>query len=72
MTAPTSRQQELHSWMVQYQLANSMPPTLREICEAFGFASTNTAADHLRLMEPKGLVKRHRGKARGWVAVESA
>lgn len=73
MAKPTARQQEVLSWMLQYQLAHDgMPPSLREICEAFGWASTNTAVDHMRLMEKKGLVKHYTKRARGWVALESA
>jgi len=70
MTEPTSRQMELLAFMREYQTANGMPPSLREICEAFNWASTNTPVCHLRLLLRKGLVRQHANKARGWVALE--
>lgn len=74
MTSPTARQLELHQFMILYQHEHSMPPTLREICEAFGWSSTNSAKEHLRYLEQKGLVKHVKGKkcglARGYVAIQ--
>jgi repressor LexA len=70
MTTPTARQLELHSWCIEYQKANSMPPTLREIADAFGWASMNSALCHLRMLRTKGLVKHHPKLSRGWVALD--
>jgi repressor LexA len=70
MSDPTSRQMEVLGFMRMYQVANSMPPTLREIADAFGWASMNSALCHLRMLRTKGLVKHHPKLSRGWVALE--
>jgi repressor LexA len=41
------------------------PPTLREICERFGYRSTNGAHDHLVALERKGYIERDQAVARG-------
>lgn len=43
------------------------PPTVRELCDAFGLASTNAIADHVRALERKGLVTRNPKTARSLV-----
>lgn len=70
-SAPTAKQRDIYSWMCAYQVTYSMPPTMREICDAFGFASTNAANDHLRALEKKGLVVHRPKLCRGWLAVQS-
>lgn len=66
---PTERQLELHRFMLAYQAEHGMPPTLREIAEAFGFASVTAAHAHMVLMAKKGLVKHRPKTARGWLAL---
>lgn len=34
------------------------PPTVREICDQFGFASPRSASDHLKALEKKGYIYR--------------
>jgi len=34
------------------------PPTIREICDHFGFASPRSASDHLKALEKKGYIHR--------------
>lgn len=34
------------------------PPTIREICDRFGFASPRSASDHLKALEKKGYIHR--------------
>lgn len=41
------------------------PPTLAEICEAFGFSVRATAAQHLKAIEQKGYIERVPGISRG-------
>ncbi len=41
------------------------PPTLRELCEEFGWSSTGTARDHIRALVRKGLLEAAQGRARG-------
>lgn len=40
------------------------PPTVREVCEALGFASTNAAAEQLERLRRLGLVQWEAGRAR--------
>lgn len=65
----TARQDEIHTWMMQYQEDHGMPPSLREIAEAFDIRSTNAVSDHLRALERKGRASHREGIARGWRAV---
>ena len=46
-----------------------VPPTRRELCEAFGWASTNAAASHLKALERKGYIQRLGMKARGIIVL---
>ncbi|MBT9557876.1 MAG: hypothetical protein IV100_17705 [Myxococcales bacterium] len=49
----TDRQREfLHH--VESLWTDDGPPTVRQLCEAAGFISTNAVADHLRQLEKKG------------------
>lgn len=66
MTA-TRKQLAVVAFLRRYQRDNGMPPSLREMCAAFGWASTNTATTHLQALERQGLVRHREGKARGWV-----
>lgn len=63
----TERQQELLAYILDSIRGSGRPPTVREICRAFGYRSTGTARDHLRALETKGHLKRLRGKSRGLV-----
>jgi len=63
----TPRQQRLLTYILDSIRSSGRPPTVREICRAFGYRSTGTARDHLRALEAKGHLKRLRGKSRGLV-----
>jgi len=65
--ALTSRQEKLLAYILDSIRTTGRPPTVREICRAFGFRSTGTARDHLRALEHKGHLKKHRGQSRGLV-----
>jgi SOS-response transcriptional repressor LexA len=69
---PTQRQLELHAYMLTFQLAHGMPPTVRELANAFGIKSTNAASDHLRALVKKGLVRHRPNVARAFLALEVA
>jgi repressor LexA len=64
----TDRQLEVLEFLRRYQREHGMPPTTREICDEFGFASTNSAACHLRSLEKLGFVTHRPMIARGWIA----
>lgn len=64
----TDRQLEVLEFMRAYQREHGMPPTTREICAEFAFASTNSAACHLRSLAKLGHVMHRPNIARGWIA----
>jgi repressor LexA len=63
----TPLQQKLLTFITTNIRGSGRPPTIREICGAFGYRSTGTARDHLRALEVKGHLKKLPGKARGLV-----
>lgn len=64
MTTLTKRQQEVLDFVRDTVQRDGTSPTLREICEHFGFASPKAAADHLRALERKGALARQARRAR--------
>lgn len=52
----TQRQREVLEWIYGHESAR-LPWTIRGMCEAFGWASTHAAVDHLLALEKKGLLK---------------
>jgi SOS-response transcriptional repressor LexA len=67
MTDVTDRQFEVLTFMRRYLADNRMPPTVREICVEFGWASGNAALEHLKALLRKGEVTHRPGIARGWI-----
>jgi repressor LexA len=47
------------------------PPTLRELCNATGMASTNGAADHIKALVRRGLLTQGRMLSRALALTES-
>jgi SOS-response transcriptional repressor LexA len=65
VTTPlTARQREILLLVERRLQATGCAPTIRELCAALGFASTNSAADHLRAIHRKGYVVLPNGRAR--------
>jgi repressor LexA len=52
----TNVQAKILKYLQQFANSGEPMPTLREICKAFGWASTATARDHLRALAVKGKV----------------
>src|SRR3989442_13137776 len=50
---------------VRDRLASGRPPTVREVMEAFGFRSPQTAREHLEALLEAGRLKKEPGVARG-------
>ena len=67
----TSRQREVLDFILESIRDRGYPPTILEICEAFGISSTNGANDHLLALERKGYIERL-PKARGIHVTETA
>lgn len=62
--AITDRQREVYDWVVGFCESRGYSPTIRELCKAFKFASTNAAANHLRRLEQAGLLTWSRRQSR--------
>lgn len=54
----TPRQAKVLEWIKHFIARERMPPTVREIGTAFGFASTRSVFDYLNALERKGYLKR--------------
>jgi len=67
----TNRQREILDYIIQCVRDRGMPPTIAEIGEEFGIASTNGVNDHLVALEKKGFIERS-SKARGIIITEKA
>lgn len=63
--APTSTQLEILRFVRDHLARAGYPPSVREIQRAFGFASPNAAAKHLRALAAQGLVELPAHTARG-------
>ena len=63
----TPRQQKLLTYILDSIRGSGRPPTVREICSAFGYRSTGTARDHLKALQTKGHLKKLAGKSRGLI-----
>jgi len=60
----TARQSEILNYLRDSIDSRGLPPTIREIGEAFGIRSTKGVEDHLAALERKGFIRRERGKSR--------
>ncbi len=52
--------------LVRDRLLAGLPPTVREVQEAFGFRSVQTAREHLEGLVAEGRLSKEGGKARGY------
>jgi repressor LexA len=64
-TPPGQTRAKVFRW-VQERLTRGSPPTVREVQEAFGFASPRTAVEHLEALVEEGRLAKTPGKARGY------
>jgi repressor LexA len=61
----TQAQRRVFRFIEEEMAASGIPPTLRTIQKAFGFASINSVQTHVSALVAKGFLKRDDGKARG-------
>jgi len=61
----TKRQREFYDFIVERIREDGYPPTIREIMDAFGIASTNGVRTTLFALEKKGYIRRHPMRSRG-------
>ncbi|UOE92755.1 transcriptional repressor LexA [Alkalihalobacillus sp. LMS39] len=64
MSKLTKRQQEILDFIKSQVQAKGYPPSVREIGEAVGLASSSTVHGHLSRLEKKGLIRRDPTKPR--------
>ncbi|HRC85276.1 MAG TPA: repressor LexA, partial [Thermoanaerobaculia bacterium] len=61
----TERQKEILEFIEEFHSRKGIAPTLREICERFGYSSYGTPYKHLKLLSEKGYLKRDWNQKRG-------
>lgn len=61
----SNKQGQVLTFLMDFDAQYGFPPTIRELCDHFGFKSLNTAHFHLRSLERKGYIQIHPGKGRG-------
>jgi repressor LexA len=66
-TTLTEAQEATLAFMVRHQETHQRPPSLREMCEEFGFASHTAALKHVQALARKGFVTQT-GDGRTWAA----
>jgi repressor LexA len=67
----TERQRDILNFIREFQKAQGVAPTHREICDHFGFSSYGTVYKHLSLLQKKGLIRRDWNQKRGVELVEN-
>lgn len=67
---PSERQRAVYDFIVSYQDQNECSPSVREIAEALGLASTNTVAHHINGLVEKGLLSKRENVARNLTVVD--
>lgn len=60
----TKRQEEIYAFLENFIYNNGYPPSVREIGEALGLASSSTVHGHLDRLEKKGFIRRDPTKPR--------
>ena len=63
---PAGQTRERIYQFVRDRLLGGFPPTVREVKEAFGFRSVQTAREHLEALVTEGRLAKEAGKARGY------
>jgi len=58
------KEQKILDYVTEYVKKNGFPPSIREVCRAFGFASPRAGQKYLEALEDKGYIQRN-NKSRG-------
>lgn len=66
----TDRQREILAGIAGYSLQHGFPPTVRELCTAFGYSSPNAINQQLNALQRKGYISRRNRTARGIVILK--
>jgi len=68
----TERQREVLDFIRSFALQNSYPPSVRDIGEAVGLASTSSVHAHLNTLEEKGFIRRDGSSARAIIVLDDS
>jgi len=63
---PAGQTREQVFRFIRDRLLKGLPPTVREVQDAFGFRSVQTARQHLELLVKEGRLTKEKGKARSY------
>ncbi|HBE9082245.1 LexA family protein [Serratia fonticola] len=63
----TKRQSQVLTFIREFTRVNRLPPTQREVADAIGCSSVNSATTHLRALVKKGVISIRPGSSRGIV-----
>lgn len=69
---PPGRSRERVYRFVRERLLRGRPPTVREVQEAMGFRSPQSAQKHLQKLVEEGRLRQREGESRGWTLPRSA
>lgn len=61
----TRQQMVVLNFIKDFKHEHEMPPTRQEMCDYFGWSSTNSAKDHLMALESKRHIELLKGTSRG-------
>jgi repressor LexA len=67
----TSKARQVFEFIYRYGKEHGFPPTVRDICDGFGLASTNGARYYLDILERDGYIKRNPRISRGTEITEA-
>jgi repressor LexA len=68
----TTTERKVLTALTDYVQANGYPPSVRELGDAVGIASTSSVAHVLRALEDKGRIRRSFGRSRAIQIIEAA
>ena len=72
MVELTQSEKKVYDYICSVLSYDALPPSVRDIRDALGFASTSTVHLYLSRLEEKGLIKRENGKSRAMSIVNQS
>ena len=69
---PKGQTRERIFQFVRQRLMEGLPPTIREVQNAFDFRAVQTAHEHLEALVNEGRLTKNPGKARGYATVPNS
>lgn len=72
MVKLTQSEKKVYDYICSVLSVDSLPPSVRDIRDSLGFASTSTVHLYLSRLEEKGLIRRESGKSRAITLINPA